>query len=333
MTGKKPRDDKPLGFEQARAKIAQAMHDFLAGNDPGLVSFRLKPTKKPSDTYPLKLTQQQRESMLLCTRLKPKIKEKLKQAGDGTQVVGVTRKELDHLNDEIGQAAMYAPSPHKKRLVAVHRKVADLFAEDDAGLFSEEIPKARNTAPKKGDLLYQFKVTLLDIKPAIWRRIQVPDGTLAELHEYIQAAFGWWNYHLHQFEIHGERYGPLAPDGDDFGLEFKDEAKVVLSQLIPKSGRTTRWLYDYDFGDGWRHEILFEGFPPTEPRAKYPRCVEGERACPPEDCGGPWGYPEYLAAITNPRHKEHKEMLAWRGPFDPEAFDAKKATRDMRKVK
>lgn len=333
MPRKKPNDEKPLSIEQARGKIAKAMSDLLAGNDPGPIVFRFKPTKKPSELCPLKLTQQQRESMIHCTRIKNKLKERLQEAGEGTQIVGVTRKELDHLNDEIGEASVYAPSPHKKRLVAVLHKVAELFAEGRAGLFGEEIPKTRKTAPKKGNLLFQFKITLLDIKPAIWRRMQVPDCTLADLHEYIQAAFGWENYHLHQFEINGERYSQPAPDGDDFGLDFEDETDIFLSKLIPKSGRKSRWIYEYDFGDGWRHEILFEGFPPADPQAKYPLCVEGERACPPEDCGGPGSYPNYLAAITNPQHEQHMEMLEWRGPFDPEAFDAKKATRKMSKAK
>ena len=187
---KQPADEKHLSIEAARGKIAKAMSDLVAGNYAGPISFRLKPTKKPGETYPLKLTQQQRESLIHCTRIKNKIKERLQEAGDGTQIVGVTRKELDHLNDEIGTAAVYAPSPHKKRLVAVLHKVAELFASDRAGLFGEETPKTRKSAPKRGDLLYQFKITLLDVKPAIWRRIQVPDCTLIDLHDYIQAAFG-----------------------------------------------------------------------------------------------------------------------------------------------
>ena len=114
-------------------------------------------------------------------------------------------------------------------------RVADLLAEDHAGLLGEETPKARRTAPTTGDRIYQFKVTLLDIKPAIWRRVRVPDCTLAELHEYIQAALGWENYHLHQFDIDGERYGPAAPDDMDFGLEMRDEAGVTLT--IDDDGR------------------------------------------------------------------------------------------------
>ena len=332
MPRKKQPDDKPLSVEQARGKIAKAVRDLLAGNDPGPITFRLKPTRKADETYPLKLTPQQRESLIHCTRIRNKLKERLKEAGGGTQVVGVTRKELDHLNDELGQAAMYVAGPDKKRLVAVLRRVADLLAEDHAGLLGEEKPKARRTAPTTGDLIYQFKVTLLDIKPAIWRRVRVPDCTLADFHEYIQAALGWENYHLHQFDIDGERYGPAAPDDTDFGLEMRDEAGVTLGRLIPKAGRKPRWVYEYDFGDGWRHEIVFEGFVAVDPKAKYPQCVEGERACPPEDCGGPWGYADYLAAVADPKHEQHEDMLEWRGPFDPEAFDPKKATREMRKV-
>ena len=327
-----PGNNKPPAVEQARGKLVKAVRDFQAGSDPGPVTFRLKPTRKANETYRLKLTQQQRTSMIHATRIKNKIKERLQQAGEGTQVVGVTLKELDHLNDELGQAALYAPGPDKKRLVAVLHRVADLLAEEHAGLLGEEKPKVRKTAPKTGELIYQFKITLLDIKPAIWRRIQVPDCTLADLHEYIQAAFGWWNYHMHQFDIDGERYGPLAPDDMDFGLEMRDETEVLLSKLIPKSGRKPRWIYEYDFGDGWRHEVLFEGFPPSDFKAKYPQCIEGARACPPEDCGGPWGYADYLAAIADPRHERHEELLEWRGPFDPDAFDAKKATKEMGKV-
>jgi len=185
----------------------------------------------------------------------------------------------------------------------------------------------------KSDLLFQFKVTLLEIKPAIWRRIQVRDSTLGDLHEYIQAAFGWENYHLHQFEIDGEQYGPPSPDDFDFGLEMINENGVKVSELLPKSAKKTRWVYEYDFGDGWRHEVLFEAFPPVDPKAKYPLCLEGKRACPPEDCGGPWGYADYLAAIADPKHEQHEEMLEWHGPFDPEEFDAKQATKEMKRVK
>lgn len=195
------------------------------------------------------------------------------------------------------------------------------------------VRSTRKTAPKLGDLIYQFKITLLDIRPTIWRRIQVPDCTQADLHEYIQAALGWWIYHLHQFEIDGERYDPAAPDDMDLGREKIDEAGVTLGKLIPKSGRKSRWIYECDFGDGWRHEVVFEGLVALDPKAKHPQCAEGARACPPENCGEPWGYADYLAALADPHHERQEELLEWRGPFDPEAFDAKKATRELQNVK
>lgn len=202
--------------------------------------------------------------------------------------------------------------------------------DDDKPL---SISKTRKSSTKKSDLLFQFKITLLDIRPPIWRRIQIPDCTLVELHEYIQIAMGWWNSHLHQFEIDGERYSEPAPDGDDFGMDFKDETRVLISTLLPKSGGRTKWVYEYDFGDGWRHELLFEGCPSKGPKTKYPVCLEGKRACPPEDCGGPWGYASLLEVIGNPKHEEHAEMLEWCGPIEPEAFDAEKVTKELRKVK
>ncbi len=324
-------DDKPSTPQQARQKLQKGLSDYLAGNDTGPIVFRLKRTKKANHLYPLKLTQRQRETLLECANLSRDLKKKIEQAGEGTQVVPVTWNELHKLNDEAGQAAVSAPSADKKRLMAVMSRVVKFFEEEHAEVFDLDAPTTRH--PATTDHLFQFKITLLDINPAIWRRIQVPDCTLADLHDYIQAAFGWENCHLHQFEIDGVRYSQPAPGGDDFDMDFEDEAEVPLGKLLPKSPKRTRWVYEYDFGDGWRHEVLFEGFPPSDPKAKSPLCLEGGRACPPEDCGGPPGYEDYLAAIADPQDEQHEELLELRGPFDPEAFDAKQATKEMGKVK
>jgi len=326
-----PDDDKPLTPAQARQKLQKGLADYLAGRGSEAIVFRLKRSKKANHPYPLKLTQQQRETLLRCTDLSRNLKKKIEQAEEGTQIIPVTWNELHTLNDETGQASVYAPSADKKRLMAVMSRVVKFFEEEHAEVFALKVPPTQR--PAKTDLLFQFKITLLDIKPAIWRRIQVPDCTLADLHEYIQASFGWENYHLHQFEIDGLHYSQPAPDGDDFGMDFEDETDVLLSKLLPKSAKRIRWIYEYDFGDGWRHEVLFEGVPPIDPKAKAPLCLEGERACPPEDCGGPPGYADYLEAIADPEHEQHEEMMEWRGPFDPSVFDAKKATKEMRKVK
>ncbi len=106
----------------------------------------------------------------------------------------------------------------------------------------------------------------------------------------------------------------------------------MLSEILPKTGKRFSFRYEYDFGDSWEHEVMFEGSPPADPKSKYPLCVEGERACPPEDCGGVWGYADFLEAIRNPKYEEHESMLEWiGGKFDPEKFDPGKATKEMKK--
>lgn len=182
-------------------------------------------------------------------------------------------------------------------------------------------------------LTYQFKLTLQNVEPPVWRRIRVADCTLGKLHSYIQAAFGWWNYHLHQFVIAGRRYGLPDPDGMDFGLETLDEDQVKLSDLLKPTSKSAKWMYEYDFGDGWLHLISLEKIESTPKKEATPRCLEGARACPPEDCGGPPGYENYLEVMADKRHPEHREMKAWRGPFDPESFDAERATKEMRMVR
>jgi len=324
----KPDDDKLQTPAQARQKLRKGLEDYLAGNDTGSIVFRLKRTKKASYTYPLKLTRQQRETLLEHTHLSGKLKKKIEQAGEGVQVIPVTWNELHKLNDETGQAAVYARSPHKKRLMAVMIRVAKFFEEEHAEVFDLDAAK-----PAKSDLLFQFKITLLGAKSSIWRRIQVKDCTLDKLHQHIQTAMGWTNSHLHQFDIDGKRYGDpeLLNDGfEDF--ECVDSTETNLGEILPQTKKRFAFMHEYDFGDGWEHEVLFEGSPTVDPKAKYPLCLEGERACPPEDCGGVWGYCDFLEAIKNKNHEQHEEMLEWNGGrFDSETFDPKQVTKEMKK--
>jgi len=168
--------------------------------------------------------------------------------------------------------------------------------------------------------IYQIKVTLEGSKPPIWRRLLVrSDITLGDLHDIIQAAFGWWDYHLHQFIVGGTYFGVPNPDYDDY-MEMNDEQDVTLDQIAQREG--FKFRYEYDFGDGWLHQVLLEKVLPPEPGQDYPLCVKGRRARPPEDVGGIWGYYNFLEAITNPDHEEHDEYLEWvGGEFDPEACD------------
>ncbi|MFY8201694.1 MAG: plasmid pRiA4b ORF-3 family protein [Pirellula staleyi] len=181
--------------------------------------------------------------------------------------------------------------------------------------------------------LYQFRITLNESEPSIWRRIQSKNCSLERFHEHIQLAMGWGNEHLHRFRIKDEIYGDaqLLDDGFDDQNEFIDSTGIKIGDVVPKSGKRISFEYEYDFGDGWKHEVLFEGCLAATEGQKYPICVEGERACPPEDVGGIFGYNEYLKIIGDPNHEQHEEMLEWRGKFDPEKFDSKKASKKMQR--
>lgn len=230
----------------------------------------------------------------------------------------------------LAEALLEGEPLQRLKLLFIAKKLTDCL---EANVVPAAPTKAKKSKPT--DTLYQFKITLLDAKPSIWRRIQVKDCTLDKLHEHIQTAMGWTNSHLHQFEIQGKQYGdPELLEAGFEEFDYVDSTKANLNQILPQAGKRFAFKYEYDFGDDWEHEILFEGTPPVDPKAKYPICLEGERACPPEDCGGVWGYGDFLEAIANPQHEEHENTLEWiGGRFDPEEFDAKKATKEMKKVK
>ena len=161
-------------------------------------------------------------------------------------------------------------------------------------------------------------MTLRDITPPIWRRVLV-DGsaTLDEVHDVIQAAFGWWNSHLHGFCIGGRDYGVPDPD---WGLsQVLDETRYRLDKLAAQGDK---FRYVYDFGDDWDHDVHVEKILARSEVDTVPACIAGRRACPPEDCGGAWGYEELLVAIADASHERHAELLEWSGgDSDPEAFD------------
>jgi len=183
-------------------------------------------------------------------------------------------------------------------------------------------------------MIYQIKISLKDIRPPIWRRILVKENvSLYKLHLIIQAVMGWENCHLHEFELGSRRFGAL--EYNQFGYDCFDsvlnEKKFTLAKLV--DNEKTRILYTYDFGDDWRHELFVERIGPAEPDAKYPVCIKGKRACPPEDCGGPWGYANLLEAISNPDNPEYDELIEWAGDFEPELFDINQINRDLKKIR
>ncbi len=178
---------------------------------------------------------------------------------------------------------------------------------------------------------YVIRVTLNGSKPPIWRKLAVPsDITLGELHEVIQIVMGWTNGHLHHFilpgkaagRMRGERYfvTKVTPWGDPTEMEGEDEEAITLGELCPKV--KSKLIYEYDFGDGWEHTIEVQKIFEPESGVEYPVCLCGKKACPPEDCGGVWGYYELLDTIADPDSDDHEDMVEWLGEkFDPDAFD------------
>ena len=169
------------------------------------------------------------------------------------------------------------------------------------------------------DTMYTLDVRLRDISPPIWRAIEIAgSATLEDLHFAIQVAMGWTNSHLHQFVIGDASYGMVDVDDAD-ELDLEDEGEFELQDLV-KHGES--FLYEYDFGDSWEHDTKVEAVLDADDDKTYPACIAGERACPPEDCGGAWGYEELLAALADPDHDEHDQFLEWvGGEFDPARLD------------
>ena len=184
--------------------------------------------------------------------------------------------------------------------------------------------------------IYQIKVTLLGTKPPIWRRLHVPsNANLAWFHAVLQVTVGWTNSHLHHFITSDSRYSDLQDNDEiDFGEKpNREEAKASISSVLPQKG--ARIIYEYDFGDSWRHEVKLEKILAREGMAEenFAVCMAGARSCPPEDCGGIWGYANLLEALKDRKHPEHREMLEWLGrPIDPEFLDLNHTNKWLRKL-
>ncbi len=187
------------------------------------------------------------------------------------------------------------------------------------------------TIPRKRPFktVFQFKITLIDTEPPVWRRIQVPGSyTFYDLHVAIQNAMGWTDSHLHAYEIGGKRKvrieSPYAvEDLDEKPYGFTPE--TMLDKFFKKENDSA--IYVYDFGDDWRHEVLLEDIQLKKAGIKYPACLDGQRACPPEDCGGIGGYAGCVQAVTRKtildEDDEALALLTWLDGWTPERFNPK----------
>ena len=171
----------------------------------------------------------------------------------------------------------------------------------------------------------QFTVTLKDIEPKVWRRIQVPSQySFWDLHVAIQDSMGWTDSHLHLFRIKNPSTGKIdeigIPGDDDWGKPCLAGWEVPIEKYFTKKGAKAK--YEYDFGDDWQHVIVLNEIIDIPLGMKLPVCLAGEQACPPEDCGGTHGYHQMLTILSDPSHEEYEETVEWVGPnYDPDRFD------------
>ncbi|MDA8394960.1 MAG: plasmid pRiA4b ORF-3 family protein [Candidatus Dormibacteraeota bacterium] len=172
--------------------------------------------------------------------------------------------------------------------------------------------------------IYQLKITLKGVEPPVWRRLQVSAGIdLRQLHLLLQVVMGWHNEHLYEFRVGRRYFGEPEPKSwavGGLGRPTLDAGNTRLLEIAPRA--RSKFLYTYDMGDSWEHQTLVEKVTTPEPGVHYPTCLAGERACPPEDCGGVWGYADILAALRDPDAPESAERLEWLGDvFEPDKFD------------
>lgn len=275
----------------------------------------MAPNDRPAENQVrlgVKLSAAQRRTILRYAELPASLVEHLSAQSAEETVTWFTLDELDGLLDRLEIAIYRAKGNEKQKVQRMVQKAAGLLGSE---IDPDDLSGQRHL--KKSAVIYQIKMSLKGIGPPIWRRIQTEDCTLEQLHELIQVAMGWEFEHSYEFRIGAKNY--LDPDSLD-DEEDEDASVTRLSDVLPVQNRRPRFEYVYDFGDEWRHQSIVEERVQPEPGVKYPRCLAGARACPPENCGGPWGYASILEALKHP--EENQEGLEWLdGEFDPEKFD------------
>lgn len=276
---------------------------------------------QPRELLAMKLSPGQRSTVLQYATLPDHLAIKIRDFTADQ----FTPDELDELLDHVEWAVFRAKGNEKQKILRIVEKVSKLLGSE---ISAAEFSKRRS--PNKTNTVFQIKITLEEVDPPVWRRIQTKDCTLERLHEIIQIAMGWNFERLHRFEIGGVEFANPESGMDD----IEDACNTTLSDVIPESHRRPRFHYEYDFGDEWRHQLIVEER--SEPKASvaYPVCIAGARACPPEDCGGPWRYTDFVEAIQNPQHKRHEELRGWVGSgFDPDAFDLEAVNKELAKLR
>jgi hypothetical protein len=287
-------------------------------------------TKRTKDSLSLELTERQRQALIKCGHLYKPIQDRLKRSGEGTQLVSFTPKQVNQILNEARFREGSTSGSDQASLRSIVKAVTEVLDRDALPGRVEGKSRSKKLAPSN---VYQLKITLRWADPPIWRNIQTRECTLDELHYIIQVAMGWENGHLHQFKVGSRVFGDPEILGGDFdAFDGLDSHTTWLHEILEGRKKGYSFEYEYDFGDGWIHDITFEQCTATEKTKGYPRCVDGRRACPPEDVGGVWGYDRLLAALADKREPEHDGYVGWIGKFDPERFSPTRVNKDMRKV-
>jgi len=170
--------------------------------------------------------------------------------------------------------------------------------------------------------IYQLKIELKGSEPKIWRRIQVAEDTsFSDLHDIIQLTMGWENSHLFEFKVNKVRIFDFEENFDDGSNPAeRDSFDTLLNEIVNLI--KTKFTYIYDFGDHWEHDIQVEKILPALKEKSFPICIDGERAGPPEDCGGIWGYQDILKILTDKNHPQYEEITSWLGDeWNAESFN------------
>ncbi len=276
--------------------------------------------RESANDYPVRLSILQRR---LIAGLAPEFADRLKLAEQNQRVITFDVPQWTTIKQKVEAATN--PNALDMRSRSLHQAL-----EAIQNVIEEEF---RNGYIPLTQRLYQFKISLRGVRPSIWRRIQVKNCTLDKLHEHIQTAMGWTNSHLHHFMIASKLFGdPLLMEELFDDMNYQDSTTTKIKDVLPRGGKRFLFEYEYDFGDSWFHDVLFEGCPRAEPGVRYPLCVDGERACPPEDIGGTSGFRDLIESLDNLDNEDHDVSLQWTGGrFEPEDFDVLKTTRRMRR--
>lgn len=222
----------------------------------------------------------------------------------------------------------FSSSPPQNHYARQNRK---FYSGLRSGHMVGTICPMEKAAIKKPGKIYLLEICLMDIEPRIWRKFAVrPYMRLDRLHMVIQKVMGWTNSHLHSFNAGGGVQYSYPHPGYDMNNDFEDECEFKVSDLMTKP--KDRFIYEYDFGDCWEHMVELTAIEEAQKNVKYPICLAGERACPPEDSGGPWGYPELFETLMDQKNEGREEMLEWLGGnFDSESFDLDTVNRRLRR--